>query len=315
MTHASIPPDLAIIIVNWNTRQLLLDCLATLPAATAGISAETWVVDNGSSDGSVAAVQAHYPEVRIIANRENRGFAAANNQAIRASDSRHVLLLNSDTLSAGGSLSALVHFLDRHPRVGIVGPELLNGDGSVQLSYASFPTLASELTGRNLRRRQRFTTSDGSTAYRVDWIGGACFAIRRTAIEQFGLLDERYFMYTEEADWCFRARRAGWEVCYLPGAKVVHLGGQSSRMVSTRMKAELYRSKLRFFGKHYGPLRTHVLGMGLLTIFLTRAAAGALVATMPGRQGAGRTITRDSGLMLAAIERQLRQPLAPEVVR
>ncbi len=315
MTHPSTLPDLAIIIVNWNTRQLLLDCLDALPNATRGIHAEIWVVDNGSSDGSVAAVQARHPEVRIIANRENRGFAAANNQAIRASDSRHVLLLNSDTLPAGDSLSALVHFLDQHPRVGIVGPKLLNGDGSVQLSYASFPTLASELTGRNLRRRQRFATSDGSTAYRVDWIGGACFAIRRTAIEQFGLLDERYFMYTEEADWCFRARQTGWEVCYLPGVEVVHLGGQSSRMVSTRMKAELYRSKLRFFGKHYGPLRTYLLGTGLLTIFLTRAAAGALVATMPGRRAAGRTITRDSGLMLAAIERQLRQPLAPEVVR
>ncbi len=315
MAHASTQPDLAIIIVNWNTRQLLLDCLAAIPAATPDIAVETWVVDNGSADGSVAAVQSHYPEVRIIANGDNKGFAAANNQAIRASNSRHVLLLNSDTLPGAGSLSALVRFLDQHPRVGIVGPELLNGDGSVQLSYASFPTLASELTGRNLRRRQRFATSDGSEAYRVDWIGGACFAIRRTAIEQFGLLDERYFMYTEEADWCFRARRAGWEVCYLPGAEVVHLGGQSSRMVSTRMKAELYRSKLRFFGKHYGSLRTHILGIGLLAIFLTRATAGALVTAVPGRQGAGRTITRDSGLMLAAIQRQLRQPLAPEVVR
>ena len=287
MAHASTQPDLAIIIVNWNTRQLLLDCLAAIPAATPDIAVETWVVDNGSADGSVAAVQSHYPEVRIIANGDNKGFAAANNQAIRASNSRHVLLLNSDTLPGAGSLSALVRFLDQHPRVGIVGPELLNGDGSVQLSYASFPTLASELTGRNLRRRQRFATSDGSEAYRVDWIGGACFAIRRTAIEQFGLLDERYFMYTEEADWCFRARRAGWEVCYLPGAEVVHLGGQSSRMVSTRMKAELYRSKLRFFGKHYGSLRTHILGIGLLAIFLTRATAGALVTAVPGRQGAG----------------------------
>lgn len=312
---SSAPPDLAVIIVNWNTRQLLLDCLAALPAATAGLAVETWVVDNGSADGSVAAVAAHFPQVRLIVNQGNLGFAAANNQAIRASASRHILLLNSDTVPAPGSLATLVHFLDHNSQVGIVGPRLRNGDGSVQLSYASFPTVASELTGRNLRKRRPYGASNGAEVYSVDWIGGACLLIRRAAVASFGLLDEAYFMYTEEADWCYRARQAGWAVCYLPEVEVVHLGGQSSRMASTRMKAELYRSKLRFFRKHYRPARAWALGMGLQAIFLAKAALGGMLAALPGRGGAGRTMVRDSGLMLAAVDRQLRQPLAAEVVR
>lgn len=306
-------PDLAIVIVNWNTRKLLVDCLTTLPAATAGLTVETWVVDNGSTDSSVPAVREQFPDVRVIANADNRGFAAANNQAIRAATGRHVLLLNSDTLAQPGSLTALVRFLDANPAVGIVGPCLRNADGSVQLSYASFPTLASELTGRNFRRRRPFPTQTAE-AFAVDWVGGACFLVRREALTQFGLLDERYFMYTEEADWCFRARRAGWQVCYLPASEVVHLGGQSSRMASTRMKAELYRSKLRFFGKHYGRMRTRALALGLQAIFLGKAAAGGVLAATPGRTDRGRAITRDSGLMLQAVVSWLRQPLAEEVI-
>lgn len=302
-------PDLAIVIVNWNTRQLLLDCLAALPAATVGLSVETWVVDNGSSDGSVAAVREHFPTTIVIANEGNLGFAAANNQAIRSSRSRQVLLLNSDTLPAPGSLTAMVRFLDAHPRVGIVGPRLLNGDGSEQLSYAAFPTLRSELLGRNLRERRPFAAE----AYAVDWVGGACFLISRAATEAVGLLDEAYFMYTEEADWCYRVRAAGWEVCYLPGAEVVHLGGQSSRMASTRMKAELYKSKLRFFGKHYGPTQTLALGLGLRAIFLAKTVVGGLLAAVPGHGAAGRAIARDSGLMLGALRRLRRSPLAQEV--
>lgn len=303
------PPDLTIIIVNWNTRQLLLDCLAALPAATGDISTESWVVDNGSSDGSVEAVQAQFPATRVIANRGNRGFAAANNQAIRASRSRHVLLLNSDTVPRAGSLKALVDSLDAHPEVGIAGPRLLNADGSVQLSYAAFPNLRSELLGRNVRARRHYgPPQDG--AYAVDWVGGACFLIRREAITVAGLLDEDYFMYTEEADWCFRVRAAGWEVCYYPAAEVVHLGGQSSRMASTHMKAELYKSKLRFFRKHYGWPRTLALWLGLQTIFLAKTVGGALLAVTPERGAAGKAIARDSGHILSALSRQLRHPPA-----
>ncbi|MCU0492447.1 MAG: glycosyltransferase family 2 protein [Chloroflexaceae bacterium] len=274
------PPDLSIIIINWNTRQILLDCLATLAAATHGLASETWVVDNGSSDGSVAAIQAAFPEVHLITNQDNRGFAAANNQAIEASNSRYVLLLNSDTLASAGSLTTLVRFLDTRPEVGIVGPRLLNGDGSLQPSWASFPSVLSELLGRNIRRRQPFTTDAGNHVFDVDWVGGACMLVRRSTIRQVGLMDSAYFMYAEEADWCYRTRQQGWQVCYYDGAPVVHLGGQSSRMANQRMKAQLYQSKLRFFRKHYAPWRAALLTRCLQVGFLGKTLAHRLAATL-----------------------------------
>lgn len=311
MSHQT--PDLAIIIVNWNTRQLLLDCLASLPAATDGIHAETWVVDNGSGDGSVEAVRTQYPEVRIIANRENLGFATANNQAIRASVSRHVLLLNSDTIARPGSLTALVRFLDAHPEVGIVGPRLLNPDGSLQPSWALFPTIFTELTGKKLRLRWRYPTADGTLAYSTDWVDGAALMIRRSILPQIGLMDERYFMYTEEVDWCYRARRAGWKVCYLPGSEVIHFGGQSSKRAVTQMKFELYRSKLRFFRKHYGRLAAVTLGLGLQFIFLGKAIIGGIIlALTAARHPLGRAFARDGGLLLVALSRHIWSRPLPE---
>ena len=298
------PPDLAIVIVNWNTRSLLCGCLAEIPAAVAGCSAEVWVVDNGSSDGSVEAVRATFPGVQVIANEHNSGFAAANNQAIRASESRHVLLLNSDTMPRPGSLAAIAGFLDAHRTVAFAGPRLLNADGSAQLSYASFPSLSSELTGRNFRRRRPFSASP-SEAYAVDWVGGACLMARREALATIGLLDEGYFMYTEEADWCYRAHRAGWEVCYLPRVEVVHLGGQSSRMASARMKAELYKSKLRFFRKHYGVAATLALALALQAGFLGKAALGGAMALAPPGRERGQALARDSWLMVQALGGQL----------
>ncbi len=299
-------PDLAIILVNWNTRELLLDCLAALPAAVGPLHAEVWLVDNGSTDGSVEAVRAQYPQVQIIANHDNRGFAAANNQAIRASQSRHVLLLNSDTVPYPGSLVALVHFLDVHPTVGVVGARLLNGDGSLQPSWAAFPTVWSELLGKNIRMRRPFLSSNGTLAYAVDWVGGACLLIRRSVIEQIGLLDEHYFMYTEEADWCYRVKRAGWEICYYPQAEVIHLGGQSSKKASARMKAELYRSKLIFFRKHYGLLRTLALGLLLQAGFLSKALLGGLLSALSRNQSArGQALRQDAAVLLPTISRQL----------
>jgi GT2 family glycosyltransferase len=275
-------PDISIIIVNWNTRQLLLDCLDSLDAAIGAVSADVWVVDNASSDDSVAAVEAQFPQVRVMKNAQNLGFAAANNQAIRASSGRYVLLLNSDTIAHAGSVEKLVRFADRHPEVGIVGALLLNRDGSIQPSWAEFPTLWSELVGTNIRRRRPYGRSDGTTVYDVDWVGGACMLVRRAAIEQVGQMDQRYFMYSEEVDWCFRVRRRGWRICYLPAAQVTHLGGQSSRMVSTRMRAELYRSKLRFFAKHYGVRQSRTLGLLLqIGLLLKGLSAWLLSAARP----------------------------------
>ncbi len=254
---------LSIIIVNWNTRDILLDCLDSIAAYPPSRPYDVWVVDNASSDGSVAAVRERYPDVRVIENTENRGFAAANNQAIEASQGDYVLLLNSDTIVHAQALERMARFLDAHDRVGIVGACLLNADGTLQPSWAAFPSFWSELLGRNIRTRTPYRTTDGSAAYLVDWVGGAALMIRRKVIDQIGVLDEGYFMYSEETDWCFRVRKAGWDICYLPDATIVHLGGQSSNKASARMKAELYRSKIRFYAKHYGRRQAYVLSLTL----------------------------------------------------
>jgi GT2 family glycosyltransferase len=252
------PPDLAIILVSWNTRELLINCIAALPAALGSLHAEIWVVDNGSHDDSVAAVRAQFPSVQLIANQQNVGFAAANNQALRASSGRYALLLNSDTIAPPGSIEHLVRFADQQPQAGLVGGMLRNPDGSFQYSFADFPTLSSELlsaSGLGVRlfgaAYPSYRLEQSRVARAVDVIPGACMLARRTAIQRVGVLAEDYFMYSEEPDWCLRMRRAGWQTWYLPEAEIIHYGGQSTRQVRVAMVEALYRSKVRFFRKHY----------------------------------------------------------------
>jgi hypothetical protein len=187
--------------------------------------------------------------------------------------------------------------------VGIAGAQLLNPDGSLQASWAGFPTVWSEVRGVNTRERRPY---DGVTAYAVDWVGGACLLIRREAVDQVGLMDTGYFMYSEETDWCYRVKQAGWDVCYVTDAKVIHLGGQSSRQASTRMKIELHRSKLAFFQKHYGPARTERLRLALGFTFLLKAIAGQMIfiATL-GRSTRWKTLWQD-WLALARAMREYR---------
>lgn len=255
--HAA-PPDLAIILVSWNTRELLLACIKALPAALGTLRAEIWVVDNGSHDGSVAAVRARFPTVQVIANQGNLGFAGANNQAMRASTGRYALLLNSDTIARPGSIERLVRLADSRPRAGLVGGMLLNPDGSFQYSFADFPSLTSELlSASGLGKRLIFcgfpsySPRRSQISRRVAVIPGACMLARRDAFAQVGLMDAGYFMYSEEPDWCLRMHRAGWEIWYLPEARILHYGGQSTRQVKVAMVEALYRSKVRFFRKHY----------------------------------------------------------------
>lgn len=224
----------------------------------------------------MAAVRERFPGVRIIANAANVGFAAANNQAIRASSGRYVLLLNSDTVALPGSIERLVRFADAHPRAGVVGLQLLNPDGSFQGSCAGTPTLLSEtlsVLGLGERIYGRWFPNYGPRRSRrarlAGYIQGACMLARREAIRAVGLLDEGYFMYSEEPDWCLRMRRAGWQVWFTPGAAIIHYGGQSTRQVRHAMVAALLRSKVRFFRKHYGPLQ------GTLLAAIILAARGA----------------------------------------
>ena len=218
------------------------------------------------SDGSVAAVVEHFPQVHVIANPANVGFAAANNQAIEASSGRYVLLLNSDTVAPPRSIERLVCFADTHPRAGVVGPQLRNADGSFQGACAGTPSLWSEalsVTGLGERIHGHWFPNYGPRHSRrarlAGYIQGACMLARREAIHMVGTLDEGYFMYSEETDWCLRMRRAGWQVWFTPDAAIVHYGGQSTRQVRHAMVTALLRSKVRFFHKHNGPLQATLL--------------------------------------------------------
>ncbi len=285
---------LSIIIVNWNTRDMLVQCLLSVcsdlaAAEDAGpsvprLAAEVIVVDNASSDDSAAVVCERFPWVHLIRNAENAGFARANNQGLQAAAGRYLLLLNSDTVVHPGALATLVQFMDAHPRAGACGARLLNADGSLQ--HACHPMLT---PGREFWRllflervwpRATYPMAGWSTetACAVEAIKGACLLLRRTALDQIGLLDEAYFMYTEEVDLCRRLSLGGWELWYVPQAVVTHYGGASSSQMADAMYLQLYRSKLQFYRKFGGePAAQHAR-----LLFSTAYAGRWAVATVGG---------------------------------
>jgi GT2 family glycosyltransferase len=280
----------SIILVSWNTRELLLTALGALPEAIGSLEHEVWVVDNGSADGSAEAVRASFPKVKLVARRENLGFASASNRAIEASSGRYVLLLNSDTVALGGSIEQLVRFADGQPSVGVVGAVLLNPDGSFQFSYADFPSIWGELLsatglGRKLIRRAypSYGPERSQQARRVDYVSGACLLARRAAVDQVGPLDEGYFMYSEEVDWCRRMRRAGWEVWFLP-TKILHHGGGSTRQQREQMLTALYRSKVRYFERHHGRRPAAALRASLVVLLQIRWLAWVLFERRRGER-------------------------------
>lgn len=266
----SIPPcTLSIIIVNWNTRDLLAQCLesvdsgrwivgSALSTACCPLPTEVIVVDNASADGSPKMVRERFPWVTLIGNGENVGFARANNQGIGAAEGRYLLLLNSDTVVHPGALETLLAFMNAHPQAGACGPRLLNGDGSLQ--HGCHPMLT---PGREFWRllflerfwpRATYPLEQWPTdrPRRVEAIKGAALLLRRAALDRMGLLDESYFMYTEEVDLCQRLGLAGWELWYAPQAVVTHYGGASSSQMAEAMYLQLYRSKLQFYRKFGG---------------------------------------------------------------
>jgi len=295
----SQPPcdtDLDIIIVTWNTREFLIECLQSLqtvlePAPdksrqlTGGqYRARVLVVDNASSDDTAQTVRQDFSWVHLIENRENLGFAHANNQAIRESCGRFVLLLNSDTVVHPGALETLVAFLDAHPRAGAAGARLLNPDGSLQPACHPMLTPWREFWRLtfldNVFHKSTYgaRTWKASVPQKVEAIKGACLMLRRKALDQVGLLDESYFMYTEEVDLCYRLARAGWQLWWIPQATVVHYGEASSRQAARAMYVQLYRSKVQFYRKFGGDSRANSFkGLVRLAYWprLVVAAAGA----------------------------------------
>lgn len=248
--------DLSIVIVNWNTRDLLRDCLRSTFDTIKGLTFEVIVVDNGSSDGSAEMLRGSFPGVRLIENRENRGFAAANNQAFRVMEGRYALLLNTDAVLTEGAVEALFRFMEGRPEAAMACGQLLNRDGSLQNSIAAFPTLLT-LTANMPLLEILFPRRFPSKRYRhrepleVDSGVGACLMVRREAMDDAGLLDERYFFYFEETDWAYAMSRKGWKVFHVPAARVYHLQGQSvGTGIASRMS--FYRSRYAFFRKWFG---------------------------------------------------------------
>jgi GT2 family glycosyltransferase len=254
-------PALDIIIVNWNTRDLLARTLACVEA-TVCTPYTCWVVDNGSSDDSVAYVREHFPWVQLIANSDNLGFAAANNQAILEARGRYALLLNSDTEAQPGAIDRLVAYMEANPEVGACGPKLLNADRSLQPSARNFYSTFGSLVENKLiaqfwkqpSSQTRFLSYwDHSYTRPVDWVTGACLLARMDAIRRVGLLDTAFFMYGEEIDWQMRMQKAGYPVHFVHDAEVIHLGGGSSRNAFQKMRHQEYLSRQILIDKHYPP--------------------------------------------------------------
>jgi GT2 family glycosyltransferase len=261
--------DLSIVIVSWNVRDLLNLCLRSL----GGSSLEIIVVDNGSTDGSIDLVRSQFPHVRLIANTENLGFPAANNQGIQVASGRYILLLNPDTEVVRDALSTMVAYCDEHQDVGMVGPQLLNSDRSVQSSRRRFPTLATAFfestwlqpyAPRRVLERYYVLDQTDEQVQDVDWVYGAAMLARREAIQQVGLMDEGYFMYSEELDWCRRFWEAGWRVVYVPAAQIIHHGGKSSEQVVPARHIHFQTSKVRYFSKFHGPFVGGIVRLFLL---------------------------------------------------
>lgn len=267
-----VTPDVSVVIVSFNTRDLLHDCLQTLYRESGGVTFETIVIDNGSRDGSADMVEADFPAARLIRSQTNLGFAAANNRGFAMATGRYIVLLNSDAFVNPGVIQRSVEHMDRYPRVGLAGARLIGRDGSWQPSARLFPSCLNELltiSGLSARyRKSRFfgrvdqTCVDPLVPIPIDWVPGAYSIIRCKALERIGYFDERFFLYYEEVDLCRRIKAAGYEVWYWPDITVVHLGGESSRTMkhlqlsSSGAQLTLWRirSQLLYYRKHHGTL-------------------------------------------------------------
>jgi GT2 family glycosyltransferase len=255
----SVDVDLSIVIVAWNVRDLVLDCLASIADAKLGLSYEVIVVDNGSADGTVEAVERQFSDARVIALPRNVGFAAGNNAGLARMRGRHAVLLNSDTIVLRGGLERCVRYLDDHPEAGAVGPQLLNPDRTKQNCVHNSPTLLSEIVSQSLLRRLfpgRYPSKrvHYEAPVEVEAVLGACMFVRREVIDEVGAIDEDYFFFLEETDWCHRIRAAGWKVMHLPDAHVIHLYGEATKKkLPLRTRIEYCRSRYTFFRKNRGP--------------------------------------------------------------
>ncbi len=261
--------DISFVIVNRDTRELLLDCISSIYLSVSPASFEIFVVDNGSSDRSLEGVRQVFPEVRCIENDRNLGFARANNQAIRQASGKHLVLLNTDAVLTPSAITTISSFMDSNQDVAICGGQLLNSDGSLQNSIANYPTLATELLSKSLLRRmfpKRYPGKEVRFEHpvEVETIIGACMVVSKKAIDQVGMLDEDFFFFFEETDWCHAMEKSGWRVMFHPESRIYHLQGQTAKKVNIAARVEYWRSRYIYFRKHHSMTTRVLLATGLM---------------------------------------------------
>jgi len=280
MKNEKLNVDVSIIIVNWNTREIACDCLKSVYEQTQHMSFEVIVVDNGSSDGSVEMVKNEYPRVILIENLENVGFAAANNQGMALAKGRYILLLNSDTVILDNAISKAISFSDTHPEAAVVGCRVLNPDRTLQLSCSMFPSLLNwvlfitylyKLFHKNkFFGRERMSWWARNDIQEVEVVTGCFMLVRREAIEQVGMMDERFFMYAEEIDWCYRFRMAGWKNLFTPDAEIIHLGGVSAIKYGDERALIKDASLVKLMFKHWPKWRAKAGVLCMLMFYVSR---------------------------------------------
>lgn len=277
--------DLSLVIVHYKSLEPLLACLAAIEADSAGFASEVVVVDNDSRDGAAARVAASFPAVRTIVNPDNRGYARAVNQGIQATTGACIVVMNPDCELKPGALRAMRDHLLAHPTTALVGPRILNTDGSLEYSARAFPDhltflfnryslLTRLFPGNPFSRRYLLTDWDHASVREVDWVSGACMMARREAVARVGGMDEQFFMFNEDVDWCRRMKLAGWAVAYVPDATVVHHIGASKGKVAARVIYARHRGMIHYFHKHHpaNPL------VALFADSLILARAGVMMA-------------------------------------
>jgi GT2 family glycosyltransferase len=277
--------DVAVVIVSYHCRDQVVACVRSVLETVLDHRLHVVVVDNDSTDGTVDALRSIAPEVHVVEMGENAGFSRANNVGIGTTDSRHVLILNPDTVVEPGAIDVLVSYLDEHPGAGVVAPRLLNPDGSDQLTARAFPTPAAALFGRRspltrLFPRNRWSTRflsgrdhRGDEPFEIDWVSGAAMMVPRSVIDEVGGFDEAFFLYWEDADWCHRIKDAGFAVWCVPKARVVHdEGGTRAHGWPSPIVRHFHRGAYRYWTKHHAPQRWHP----------GRLVAGAALATRAG---------------------------------
>lgn len=282
-------PELSIIVVSYNVRKLLLDCIQSVIDTSADIDCEIIVVDNASSDESVEAVNKEFPRVHVISNIENVGFARANNQGCEVSRGNFILLLNPDTLVKPGALKTVLEFMTATFAAGMAGCRLLNPDGTLQKSICSFPTVTQHLLQAMFLDRVIYSNHHNRTYYRrepfrIDYATGAFLMVRRKAIGQMQLLNPDFFMYAEEKDLALRLLKKGWHTYFVPSAETIHYGGQSTSQMAVEMFLELQKSQVKFFFRHYsGVYRTALVWTYWLLLCTSFIASAFLSGSAYGK--------------------------------